>query len=71
MWNIYPMNILLCKMKARGDQICSYCNEHFFFDSQQFGNVEIRYYIEKNILITFNIWIHLTFVNVSVQNKTE
>ena len=35
--NIYPTNILLCKMKVRDDQMCSYCNdvvdytEHFFF----------------------------------------
>ena len=25
--NIYLTNILLCKMKVRGDQLCSYCND--------------------------------------------
>ena len=25
--NIYPTNILLCKMKVRDDQLCSYCND--------------------------------------------
>ena len=25
--NIYPTNILLCKMKVRADQIGSYCND--------------------------------------------
>ena len=36
--NIYPTNILLCKMKVRDDQMCSYCYDvvdyiqHFFFD---------------------------------------
>ena len=25
--NIYPTNILLCKMKVRDDQMCSYCND--------------------------------------------
>ena len=35
--NIYPTNILLCKMKVRDDQMCSFCYdvvdyiEHFFF----------------------------------------
>ena len=35
--NIYPTNILLCKMKVKENSKCSYCNdvdfiEHFFFD---------------------------------------
>ena len=25
--NIYPTNILLCRMKVRDDQMCSYCND--------------------------------------------
>ena len=25
--NIYPTNILLCKMKVRDDRMCSYCND--------------------------------------------
>ena len=34
--DIFPTNLLLCKMKVRDDQMCSYCNdvvdyiEHFF-----------------------------------------
>ncbi|WP_419627006.1 hypothetical protein, partial [Thiolapillus sp.] len=66
--NIYPTNILLCKMKVRDDQMCSYCYdvvdyiEHFFFDCppiQKFWK-----YIEQYILITFDIGIHLTIVDV-------
>ena len=66
--NIYPTNILLCEMKVRDDQMCSYCNdvvdyiEHFFFDcptSKKFLN-----YIEQYILITFDIQTHLTVVDV-------
>ena len=66
--NIYPTNILLCKMKVRDDQMCSYCNdvvdyiEHFFFDCstiKKFWN-----YIEQYILITFDIQTHLTVVDV-------
>ena len=71
-WNIlhdiYPTNILLCKMKVRDDRTCSYCNvvvdyiEHFFFDCptiKTFWN-----YIEQYILITFDIQTHLTVVDV-------
>ena len=52
--NIYPTNILLCKMKVRDDQMCSYCNdvvdyiEHFFFDCptiKKFWNY-MEYYLE-------------------------
>ena len=66
--NFYPTNILLCKMKVRDDQMCSYCNdivdyiEHFFFDCptiKKFCN-----YIEQYILITFDIQTHLTVVVV-------
>ena len=66
--NIYPTNILLCKMKVRDDQMCSYCNdvvdymEHFFFDCptiKKFWN-----YIEQYILITFDIQTHLNVVDV-------
>ena len=66
--DIYPTNILLCKMKVRDDQMCSYCNdvvdyiEHFFFDCptiKTFWN-----YIEQYILITFDIQTHLTVVDV-------
>ena len=68
MHNIYPTNILLCKMKVRDDQMCSHCNdvvdyiEHFFFDCptiKKFWN-----YIEQYILITFDIQTHLTVVDV-------
>ena len=66
--NIYPTNRLLCKMKVRDKQMCSYCNdvvdyiEHFFFDCPtitKFWN-----YIEQYILITFAIQTHLTVVDV-------
>ena len=66
--NIYLTNILLCKMKVRDDQMCSYCNdvvdytEHFFFDCptiEKFWN-----YTEQYILITFDIQTHLTVVDV-------
>ena len=66
--NIYPTNILLCKMKVRDDRMCPYCNdvvdyiEHFFFDCpaiKKFWN-----YIEQYILITFDIQTHLTVVDV-------
>ena len=36
--DIFPTNMLQCKMKVRDDRMCSYCNdvidyiEHFFFD---------------------------------------
>jgi len=59
--NIYPTNILLCKMKVRENNKCFYCNdivdvvEHFFFhcpvikkfwlEVEQF----IRIYVEANI----------------------
>ena len=65
--NIYPTNILLCKMKERY-QICSYCSdavdyiEHFFFDYptiQKCWN-----YTEQYILITFATETHLTIVDV-------
>ena len=63
--NIYPTNILLCKMKVRDDQLCydvvNYI-EHFFFDClpiQTFWK-----YIEQCILITFHIRTHLTIVDV-------
>ena len=55
-------------MKVRDDQMCSYCYdvvdyiEHFFFDCppiQKFWK-----YIEQYILITFDIGIHLTIVDV-------
>ena len=68
MHNIYPTNILLRKMKVRDDQMCSYCNdvvdyiERFFFNCptiQKFWN-----YIEKHILIIFDIQTRLTFVDV-------
>ena len=71
--NIYPTNILLCKMKVRDDQMCSYCNdvvdyiEHFFFDCptiKKFWN-----YIEQYILITFDIQTHLTVVGVLFRIK--
>ena len=64
--NIYPTNILLCKMKVRDNQTCSCCNdvvdyiEQFFLDCptiQKFWN-----YIEQYILITFDIRISLTVV---------
>ena len=66
--NIYLTNVLLCKMKVRDNQMCSYCNdaadyiEQFFFDCptiQKFLN-----YTEQYSLITFNIQTHLTVVNV-------
>ena len=66
--NIYPTNILLCKMKVRDDRMCPYCNnvidyiEHFFFGCptiKKFWN-----YIEQHIVITFDIQTHLTVVDV-------
>ena len=66
--NIYPTNILLCKMKVRDDRMCSYCNDvvdyiqHFTFDCptiKKFWN-----YTEQYILITFDIQTHLTVVDV-------
>ena len=67
-WNIlhnnYPTKILLCKMKVRDDQMCSYCNDvvdyiqHFLFDGPTIGN--FWNYIEQYILITFDIQTHLT-----------
>ena len=66
--NIYPTNILLCKMKVRDDRMCSYCYdavdyiEHFFFDCptiKKFWN-----YMEQNIRISFDIQTHLTVVDV-------
>ena len=66
--NIYPTNILFCKMEVRHDQMCSYCNdvvayiENFFFDCptiQKPWN-----YIRQYILITFDIQTHLTVVDV-------
>ena len=66
--NIYPANILLCKMKVRDDQMCSYCNdvvdyiEHSFFDCPTIQ--KFRNYIEQYILITFDIQTHLTVVDV-------
>ena len=66
--NIYLTNILLCKMKVRDNQMCSYCNdavdytEHFFFDCP---TIQIFFnYTEQYSLITFNIETHLTVVNV-------
>ena len=66
--HIYPTNILLCKMKVRDDQMCSYCNdvvdyiEHFIFDCQMI--MKFWNYIEQYILITFDIQTHLTVVDV-------
>ena len=43
--NIDPTNILLCKMKVRDDQMCSYCNDvvnciqHFFFKTKRINHV--------------------------------
>ena len=54
--NIYPANILLCKMKVRDYHMCSYCNdvvdyfEHFFFDCPTIK--KFWSYIEQYILIT-------------------
>jgi len=65
---IYPTNILLCKMKARHDQLCSYCNdvvdyiEHFLFDCPTLKKKKLKKwnYIEQCILITFHMQTHLT-----------
>ena len=71
--NIDLTNILLCKMKVRDEQMCSYCNdvvdyiEHFFFECptiQKFWN-----YIEKYILLTFEIQTHLTVFDVLFRIK--
>ena len=57
--NIYLTNRLLCKMKVRDKQMCSYCHdvvdytEHFFFDCPTI--TKFRNYTEQYILITFDI----------------
>ena len=66
--NIYPTNILLCKMKVRDDQMCSYCYDvvdyiqHFVFDCLPIQ--KCWKYIEQYILISFDIGTHLTIVDV-------
>jgi len=66
--NVYPTNILPCKMKVRDDQMCSYCNdvvdyiEQFFFDSPTIKG--FWSYIEQYILMSFDIQSHLTVVGV-------
>ena len=61
-------------MKVRdADQMCSYCYnvvdyiEHFFFDCPPIQN--FRKYIEQYILITFDIGIYLTIVDVLFEIK--
>ena len=65
--NIYPTNILLCKMKVRDDQMCSCCNnvvdyiKHFFLDC---STIQVVWdYIKQYTLITFDIQTHLTVVD--------
>ena len=61
--NIYPTNILLCKMKVKENNKCTYCNEfvdyieHFFFECPVVR--DFWQYIEQHILINFNVQVHL------------
>ena len=62
--NIYPTNIMLCKMQVRNNQKCSYCNdeidyiEHFFF----FCPVVRPFwdFIGQHILINYNVKINIS-----------
>ena len=67
MHNIYRTNILLCKMKVKEQNKCSYCNdvhfiEHFFFDCP------IAYdfwkFIEQFILHSIDIRIKLQVTDI-------
>ena len=57
--NIYPINILLCKMKVKENNKCTYCDElcrlyeHFFFECPVIR--DFWRYIEQHILINFNV----------------
>ena len=66
--NIYPTNILLCKMKVKENNKCTYCNElvdyieHFFFECPVVH--DFWRYIEQHILINFNVQVHLTTIDI-------
>ena len=64
--NIYPTNILLCKMKVKENNKCTYCNElldcieHFFFECPVVR--DFWRYIEQHMLI--NVQVHLTAIDI-------
>ena len=75
--NIYPTNILLCKMKVTETNFCCFCPdtidfiEHFFFSCPIIRN--FWKHMELFILAKIGMHIHLSMINVlfGVQNKTE
>ena len=66
--NIYPTNILLCKMKVKENNKCTFWNElvdyieHFFFECPVVR--DFWRYIEQHIMINFNVQVHLTAIDI-------
>jgi exonuclease III len=66
--NIYPTNIMLCKMKVRDNNYCSYCTEtvdvieHFFFECQAVR--KFWRHVENYIYINFEVALKLTITDV-------
>ena len=66
--NIYPTNIMLCKMKIRDNRKCSYCSneidyiEHFFFHCPIVKSFWKN--VRQHIIITFDKKIEISVANV-------
>ena len=62
MHNIYPTNILLCKMNVRPNNLCNNCQvpdfiEHFFVECQLIRDFwrHVINYIKSSVNVTFNL----------------